>query len=118
MPPMTAAIVCFAGISVLAERISWELARMTLLVAYTLALVPSIAYSCVMEVAFTKGLHAGSWRAVGLSSVLGACAGLVISLVLAGQGIGLAPAILLAPLGLFVGALQGVLTKVAFITKA
>jgi hypothetical protein len=83
--------------------------------AYLAAGIPSVVYTVVMEIAFSRFLSPASWRAVLLSTVLGLLAGLLIGAVLNsidhGRDGESHVILTMLPTGMVVGFVMGILGK-------
>jgi hypothetical protein len=77
--------------------------------AYLLGGLPSLGYMLIMEARFARGLDPRSWRSVGLSTLLGGGAGLLISAAILPLQLGVS--FYLTVLGGTVGFVIGYLTK-------
>ena len=55
-----------------------------LVFAYVFAGIPSALFALILEVAFSRGLDAGSWRTVGLAALLGLPCGCAMALLFSG----------------------------------
>jgi hypothetical protein len=82
---------------------------LTLAYAYAFAAVPSLLFTLAMEFLFSRGLSPTSWATVGLASALGLASGGLIALVCSLAFRQPGAYINLLFLGLFAGAIEGLL---------
>jgi len=57
----------------------FDLVKVCLFMSYAVGTLPSFIYMLAMELSFCRGWLPTTWRAVGLSSFLGLCAGVAIA---------------------------------------
>jgi hypothetical protein len=83
-----------------------------LVFAYVTAGIPAVAFTAILEVAYARGLDAGSWRAVRLAALLGLPCGCALALLFSGglQNAGEAFAVFPA-LGVATGAIVGAVVR-------
>jgi hypothetical protein len=110
------AVIIFSLFSSIASRDAIFLSPKSfvfmLVLAYVLAGIPSIIFVAVLEIAFTIGLSAKSWRAVFLASFLGLLSGCAVALVVAGGLNNQRGAFTVFPtLGMVSGAIVGLIVR-------
>ena len=112
-PPAIASVI-FVGLFAMLGRLPLQLVLSIVMIAFAIALIPSAIYAFVMEFSFSRGLRPSSWRSVGLSSLLGALAGIPIGLVFPDSSGGPASYLIMIPLRAVVGCLTGIMVKFGF----
>jgi len=112
LPPLLGGAI-FSVHMVTSRRDLQSVSEIPLLIgfAYLYAFIPSVVYSVLMEVGFSAGLSARSWKAVLLSLVLGGFAGLSIILVTNRVAFRFIDSLPLVAIGVAVGFVVGVIIR-------